>query len=171
MTWSRAETPQDAFGYREKPYVLSGLLHNYKDFLNEAEMADLMKLLGYLYLATTVNSHSESRVLLVGTAASGSHHDVDILVCSEPRSQRSVLVEQFFDKIVKHNTFKLEGKLRSKGSVETFSSSLFTPQKIYAMSYQYWNVFDISFVGVNSGSWDEVLNFHSRTGLAHAIVV
>ena len=171
MTWSRAETPQDAFGRREKRYNLSGCLQNYKDHLNENELADITMLLGYLCLVSTVNDHSSVHVMLVGSAAAGAHVDIDLLVCSEPSKKRVDLVDQLFDQITLHNTFKLEGRLRKRGSVETFSSSLFTQQKIYAMSYEHWNVFDISFVGLNSGSWEEVINFHQRTGLAHAIVV
>jgi hypothetical protein len=79
MTWSRAETPQDAFGRREKRYNLSGCLQNYKDHLNENELADITMLLGYLCIVSTVNDHSSVHVMLVGSAAAGAHVDIDLL--------------------------------------------------------------------------------------------
>lgn len=168
MTWRRANSPESVFGNREKPFHLMGLNRRYAEFLNNDELEDLRLVLKILLVASTLES-SEMHVLLVGSAAASFEHvDIDLLVCTSPHEKRIDVVKQSLSQFSKH-PFKFEDH-RARGSVDSFASGLFISNKIFAMSDNYWNTFDISFVGVGCGEWNDVLGFHSRTSLSHSII-
>lgn len=168
MSWREAKRPDEVFGTRDKPFRFSGRSSSYKEYLNVFEQDDLTLVLQILLVACTM-SDSEMHVLLVGSAAESSNHtDIDMLVCSSPDRNRIQVAKDTLDQF-RQFPFKVDHR-RAKGSVGSFVSDLFTPSKIFALAQATWNTFDISFVGIGSGDWDDVLDFHSRTKLSHSVI-
>lgn len=168
MSWASVSTAEEAFSYTGKEYHYGGrdprTIH---DVLTPEEIADFHHVLSIALTAATIYD-SVLHGMLVGSVLRGPHHDIDMLLCSDPPYRRTDVVQKTLDTLIQH-PFRVDMR-QMVGSNLSERGVLFTRKKVFAMSDRYWNVFDISFVGDHAGEWQDVLDFHVRAHLAHLVL-
>jgi hypothetical protein len=161
MSWRNLESIHD-FLKVDKQLHYGGLQWNWSKYLRESELTDL-KWMNDLLESVAVGLNVDYRLLMVGSAVIGIHNDVDILCCSYPAVKRSEYAYACISKIESDmGTHTLEKRTGGRsGILVPFSAA------IISMSGSF---LDLKFAGERSGEWQDVLDFHARMDLAHAII-
>lgn len=161
MKWSELIHPEEAFGRKAKPYNYGGEINrNILGQILTLNEVDMLNIVLQCLITSATLEDSELHCMLVGSALTKPHFDLDIICCTDPPNNRhkvtntmSNLSEGHFMNIERRSTH----------------NKLLTERKLFM--HRNFVYFDISFAGIDSGSWGDVKQFHERTQLSHCVLL
>jgi len=162
-----------------KPFHLTGEIDQdiFLKRLTEKEYLSLVFLLENLHtLAAKLKTFAH--ILVVGSSADlkSDYGDIDLLVCPEKKEIRQDFTELFYEELRKNKQLTVI-KQFPKGSASIINP-LYFPCKLFVspLGYEPNNrlkspmLFDMTFVGIKGGSFEDAVNFHREQKLAFSIL-
>lgn len=169
MNWSELQLPQDLLGSQNKPLHLTGRLDSFRELLTQNELFHLDSLIPILVTAAQLEN-SILHILLIGSAAAiPIHQDVDLLICSSPNNNRIKVARRTIQQLTQ--TTYLAAEFDRRKTANKYNSPLLQFLNLHIIDRPTLTKIDTSFLSITGGNWEEVLDFHQRTRLAHSIVI
>jgi len=161
MNWSELSHPRHAFGEKDKEYKFGGdISRNMLDQILTPNELDMLKIVVQLLFTSVILENSDLHCMLVGSSLTETYFDLDMICCTDPPNHR--------DKVV-NSMSRLSNGYFMDINLRTTNNKLLTKHKIFM--HRNFVYFDISFAGIDSGTWQDVKEFHERTQLSHCVLL